>query len=113
MTCSAGYAVYRFDAAGNASCAKSWYTTTESEARYARKISCTTVKSARQQKSGGTTVNCPSGYTMTGGGMINHYRTWGQAVTYEDNYPSGNGWACDSGIGWGDYTCYVRCCRFY
>merc|ERR1711959_202867 len=64
--------------------------------------------SGRFTGSGSKTVNVPSGYTMTGGGLYNHYRSFNQKAGFEESYPSGNGWKGDMGFGWGDYTVYVR-----
>ncbi len=47
-------------------------------------------------------VNCPSGYTMTGGGIN------GTNNQVDATYPSGNGWYCR---GAGAHGCYVRCCK--
>ncbi len=114
MTCASGQAVYALNGSGTASCRKNAYTTTESDARYARKITCTTVSSARKTGSGAAQALCASGYTMTGGGMINHYRSaFNAIVAFEESRPVGNGWYCDNGLGNGDFTCYARCCRFY
>jgi len=62
-------------------------------------LSCTTIS----QWGNSQTVNCPSGYTMTGGGI-------GQVEGYiiSNSYPSGNGWYCSSGSA---MYCYVRCCK--
>ncbi|HEX8947156.1 MAG TPA: hypothetical protein VF829_03010 [Candidatus Paceibacterota bacterium] len=48
------------------------------------------------------TVYCPSGYTMTGGGIN------GTNNQVDATYPSGNGWYCR---GAGAHGCYVRCCK--
>jgi len=51
---------------------------------------------------GRPTANCPGGYTATGGG----------ADQSKANYPVGNGWAANAGIGRADtVTVYVRCIR--
>jgi hypothetical protein len=54
-------------------------------------------------------------YTMTGGGLINHYRGgngWkGRKSMFEDSRPSGRGWVGDMGAGRGDFTAYVRGCK--
>merc|ERR1711939_859442 len=57
-------------------------------------------------------------YTMTGGGLINHYRggwrsrQWkGRKSMFEDSRPSGNGWVGDMGAGRGDFTAFVRGCK--
>jgi hypothetical protein len=61
-------------------------------------LSCTTEFIAGSQKY----IACPSGYTMTGGGMRGS-NNWVDAT-----YPSGNGWQCNGAAAHG---CYVRCCR--
>merc|ERR1711959_1355 len=66
--------------------------------------------SGRFTGSGSKTVNVPSGYTMTGGGLYNHYRSFNQKAGFEESYPHGNGWKGDMGFGWGDYTVYVLSC---
>merc|ERR1712070_565358 len=73
-------------------------------------LTCTT-RSGRFTGSGTKTVNLPSGYTMTGGGMYNHYRSWNAKAGFEDTRPNGNGWLGDMGFGWGDFTVYVRGCK--
>merc|ERR1712216_1045463 len=68
--------------------------------------------SGRFTGSGSKTVNVPSGYTMTGGGLYNHYRSFNQKAGFEESSPHGNGWKGDMGFhGWGDYTVYVRGCK--
>merc|ERR1712216_850974 len=67
--------------------------------------------SGRFTGSGSKTVNVPSGYTMTGGGLYNHYRSFNERAGFEESYPHGNGWKGDMGFGWGDYTVYVRGCK--
>merc|ERR1711924_145807 len=67
--------------------------------------------SKRKTGSGSTTVNAPAGYTATGGGIYNHYRTFNEKSGFENSYPVGNGWKGDMGFGWGDYTVYVRGCK--
>merc|ERR1719478_1278001 len=65
--------------------------------------------SGRFTGSGSKTVNVPSGYTMTGGGLYNHYRSFNEKAGFEQSYPHGNGCLCDSGFGHGDMQCYARC----
>lgn len=82
--------------------------------RFCRKegMKCRT-DSKRARKSGVTTVTAPRGYTMTGGGLVNHYRHWNKRAHFERSHPhdgGGNGWTGDMGFGWGDYTTYVRSC---
>jgi len=62
--------------------------------------------------SGVRVATLPGGYTMTGGGIYNHYRHFNQHSGFEESYPHGNnGWRGDMGFGWGQYTVYVRGCR--
>jgi len=68
--------------------------------------------SVRFTGSGQRTARTPGGYTMTGGGIYNHYRSFNARAGFEDSFPDGNnGWKGDMGFGWGDYTVYVRGCR--
>merc|ERR1712072_583904 len=52
-----------------------------------------------------------SGYTMTGGGMNNHYRHWNHLSAFEEMFPHGNNFRCDTGFGPGRLTCYNQNCR--
>merc|ERR1711871_586931 len=81
-------------------------------AMYCKKagMKCATNRSHRQRKSGYQTVNAPRGYTMTGGGLYNHYRHFNHRAHFERSHPHGNGWIGDMGAGWGDYTVSVRSC---
>jgi len=81
-------------------------------AMYCKKagMRCSTNRSHRQRKSGTQTVNAPRGYTMTGGGLYNHYRHFNHRAHFERSHPNGNGWIGDMGAGWGDYTVSVRSC---
>merc|ERR1719502_2314410 len=81
-------------------------------AMYCKKsgMQCTTTRSPRQRKSGTQTVNAPRGYTMTGGGLYNHYRHFNHRAHFERSHPNGNGWIGDMGAGWGDYTVSARSC---
>merc|ERR1711871_1444434 len=82
-------------------------------AMYCKKagMKCATNRSHRQRKSGYQTVNAPRGYTMTGGGLYNHYRHFNHRAHFERSHPHGNGWIGDMGAGWGDYTVSVRSCK--
>jgi len=73
-------------------------------------LSCTT-RSVRFTGSGVKEAHLPVGYTMTGGGLLNHYRTWNKKAGFEESRPNGNSWRGDMGFGWGDYTVYVRGCK--
>jgi hypothetical protein len=81
-------------------------------ARYCKKtgMRCTTNKTPRQRKSGVAVANAPRGYTMTGGGLYNHYRHFNKKAHFERSHPHSNGWIGDMGYGWGDYTVYARSC---
>jgi hypothetical protein len=76
----------------------------------AKPLQCTT-NSGRFTGSGVKEVGLPPGYTMTGGGLYNHYRHWNAKAGFEESRPSGNKWRGDMGFGWGDYTVYVRGCK--
>merc|ERR1712230_235907 len=71
---------------------------------------CTT-RSVKFTGSGVRTATLPRGYTMTGGGLYNHYRHFNARAGFEESFPSGNGWRGDMGFGWGSYTVYVRGCK--
>merc|ERR1712139_89602 len=73
-------------------------------------LSCTT-RSLRFRGSGVRDVRLPRGYTMTGGGLYNHYRHFNARAGFEETRPNGNMWRGDMGFGWGDYTVYVRGCK--
>merc|ERR1712205_264604 len=81
-------------------------------AMYCKKagMRCSTNRSPRHRKSGSQYVNAPRGYTMTGGGLYNHYRHFNKRAHFERSHPNGNGWIGDMGYGWGDYTVYARSC---
>merc|ERR1712093_123305 len=51
------------------------------------------------------------GWTMVGGGINNHYRHFNKLSAFEESYPEGNNWRCDTGFGPGRLTCYSRMCR--
>merc|ERR1712072_1261352 len=74
-------------------------------------LQCTT-RSTYFAGSGVRVATLPGGYTMTGGGIYNHYRHFNQHSGFEESFPHGNnGWRGDMGFGWGQYTVYVRGCR--
>jgi hypothetical protein len=74
-------------------------------------LDCVTKSCRVNRKGHSCTASLPTGYTMTGGGLINHYRTWDKHAQFERSQPSGNGWLSDMGFGWGDFTSYVRGCK--
>merc|ERR1712054_98175 len=73
-------------------------------------MKCRTNASTRKRGSGTQTANAPRGYTMTGGGLYNHYRHFNHRAHFERSHPHGNGWIGDMGAGWGDYTVYAQSC---
>lgn len=73
-------------------------------------VQCIT-KSKRAKKSGTEQATLPRGYTMTGGGVYNHYRQWNKKAHFEQSRPNGNNWLGDMGAGVGDWTTYVRGCK--
>jgi hypothetical protein len=68
-------------------------------------------RSSYTNNAGVVRVGCPSGYTMVGGGMFNHYRHFNPLAGFEESMPEGNWWRCDMGFGPGQITCFVRCCK--
>jgi len=82
-------------------------------AAYCKKagMSCHTKKSAEKHVVFSShSVFAPNGYTMTGGGLINHYRGWNKPALFQRSHPNGNSWVGDMGQGWGHYSVYVRYC---
>merc|ERR1719224_34332 len=82
----------------------------DSAAKKKGSLSCTTT-SAGSNRAGVVRASTRGGYTMTGGGMVNNYRSWNKLSGFEEMFPNGNYWQCDTGFGWGDYTVYVRGCK--
>merc|ERR1712159_865910 len=72
---------------------------------------CTTRSVRMKNRSGTKVATLPAGYTMTGGGIFNHYRHHNKKAGFEDSRPHGNGWLGDMGFGPGDFTVYVRGCK--
>merc|ERR1711988_501420 len=63
-------------------------------------------------RTGMTQVSLPYGYTMTGGGLFNHYRHWNKKAGFELSQPQGDdAWQGDMGFGKGEYTVFVRGCK--
>jgi len=57
-------------------------------------------------------VDCAADETVTGGGMTIAVADRLQGALFEASQPSGNGWACDAGVGTETaFTCYAICCR--
>merc|ERR1711975_141235 len=73
-------------------------------------ITCRTW-SRRLRRSGVMTVSVGAGYTLTGGGIYNHYRHFNARSGFEESFPQGNAWRGDMGFGWGDFTVYARGCK--
>merc|ERR1712054_427092 len=73
-------------------------------------LNCNTWAS-RKRGSGSAVAQVPKGYTMTGGGLVNHYRHFNARAGFEESFPYGNGWRGDMGFGWGDFTVYARGCK--
>jgi hypothetical protein len=73
-------------------------------------IACKTW-SRRFTRSGALEVGVDRGYTMTGGGIYNHYRHFNARSGFEESSPNGNKWRGDMGFGWGDFTVYARGCK--
>merc|ERR1712216_248582 len=73
---------------------------------------CTTRSRRVSRRAQSGTATLPSGYTMTGGGLYNKYRSWNSHSQFEESIPSGNNaWKADMGIGWGDFVVYVTGCK--
>lgn len=51
------------------------------------------------------------GWTMVGGGINNKYRRFNRLSAFEESYPEGTNWRCDTGFGPGRLDCYSRQCR--
>jgi len=76
-------------------------------------LQCKTVGGPRTRKSGTSVVGCPAGYARTGCGIQNHYGGWNhhQAIEQLGAPTVTNKCVCDMGFGWGDFTCFARCCK--
>lgn len=60
----------------------------------------------RRNDAGVIKVPAPGGTIMVGGGIINHYRKWNGNSIFEESYPDGDTWRCDTGVGnKGQATC--------
>ena len=74
-------------------------------------LTCTTLSSGAIPRGGSSTLTCPAGSVMTGGGAETLVRHEGARVVVEESYPVANGWRCESRANpTGSFTCYVRCC---
>merc|ERR1711988_1321935 len=74
------------------------------------KIKCRTTAAA-SNRAGVVYAKQPGGYTMVGGGINNHYRHFNKLSAFEESFPHGSNWRCDTGFGPGRVTCYARSCR--
>merc|ERR1711871_806738 len=77
------------------------------------KIEPLSCKHASKRSNNAGVIKTPnqSCYTLTGGGMINHYRSWDKKSGFEQMYPDGNQYNCDTGFGPGQATCYSISCK--
>jgi len=73
-------------------------------------LTCSTTTKG-SNKAGIVKTHTAGGYTMVGGGMVNHYRTWNKLAGFEEAHPDGNHFRCDTGFGPGRLTCYGRSCK--
>merc|ERR1712093_77989 len=73
-------------------------------------LTCAT-KTKGSNRAGVVVPATPSGYTVMGGGMVNHYRSWNKLAGFEEAFPHGNAFRCDTGFGPGKLTCYSRSCK--
>merc|ERR1711939_107555 len=76
----------------------------------AAKLTCRTT-TRRSNRAGVVRATSTRGYTMLGGGMVNHYRNWNRLGAFEEAMPEGNNFRCDTGFGPGRLTCYNRACK--
>ncbi|MCK4714274.1 MAG: hypothetical protein KAT35_01775 [Candidatus Aenigmarchaeota archaeon] len=97
------------DVNGNVSANDYYIAKTGEWASTLRTLSCTSVCVAcGYVTSPGTCVaDCPSGYTVTGGGVGSPHEDYSQ--TY--SIPYGNGWSCWSYPGKHNEPCCARCCK--
>jgi hypothetical protein len=51
------------------------------------------------------------GYTLVGGGMDNKYRSFDKLSAFEEAFPKGNQFQCDTGFGPGKLRCQARYCK--
>merc|ERR1712205_2731 len=73
-------------------------------------LSCRT-NTAHSNRAGVIRARLTGGYQMVGGGINNHYRHFNKLSAFEESYPEGNNWRCDTGFGPGRLTRYSRMCR--
>merc|ERR1711988_1647838 len=73
-------------------------------------LSCHT-RTASSNRAGIVRVGQPGGWTMVGGVIYNKYRHFNAISAFEESYPEGSNWRCDTGFGPGRLDCYSRQCR--
>merc|ERR1712072_216603 len=73
-------------------------------------FTCAT-RSTKSNNAGVIYIGAHSGYTTTGGGMNNHYRSWDAKSAFEEMMPEGDRFRCDTGFGPGQLTCYSQSCK--
>merc|ERR1711939_1093381 len=59
-------------------------------------FTCAT-RSTKSNNAGVIYIGPHSGYTTTGGGMNNHYRSWDAKSAFEEMMPEGDRFRCDTG----------------
>lgn len=70
-------------------------------------------RQASTRNAGVVHATLPAGYQMVSGGLLNQYQNFNRLSVFEESMPSGNSrWRCDTGLGSGRLTCYVRGCKF-
>jgi len=84
--------------------------TTKKKKRVHAKLTCTTT-TLSSNNAGIVKTPPKKGFTIMGGGMVNHYRHWNAKAGFEEALPEGNSFRCDTGFGPGRLTCYARSCK--
>jgi hypothetical protein len=75
-------------------------------------LKCRT-STAKSNRAGIVRVGLARGYQLVGGGLNNRYRHFNAKSGFEESYPEGNNWRCDTGFGPGKLTCYSRMCKLH
>merc|ERR1712216_402251 len=70
-----------------------------------KKAKAAAAEKAKSNNAGVIYIGAHSGYTTTGGGMNNHYRSWDAKSAFEEMMPEGDRFRCDTGFGPGQLTC--------
>merc|ERR1711903_327341 len=73
-------------------------------------FTCAT-RSTQSNNAGVIYIGAHSGYTTTGGGMYNIYRSWNAKSAFEEMMPEGDRFRCDTGFGPGQLICYSQSCK--